>query len=102
MPRHWVNSVEDFEEFLSVVWLCAPDEFFKEDWRKEDEQLDLEKAFVELERGLGFLKEKIKDDKKIAILEQLLKDIMDAYRVSDIKNGAKLVQEMQMKAFGRI
>lgn len=55
---HWVENTNDLLDFLSYMVLYAPDDFPEEDYLSLSEQMNLEKAFDMLDKGMGFLKEK--------------------------------------------
>jgi len=49
---NWIQSYQEFYEFLAKILLCAPDDFPEEDYLPEDKQLNLERAYDELTKGL--------------------------------------------------
>lgn len=52
----WVRDKNSFWNFIGYVVLRAPDRFPVEDYLKPDEQMNLERAFVELSRGIQLMK----------------------------------------------
>jgi hypothetical protein len=96
---HWVDSIDEFYDFISLVVAYAPDEFPEEDFLEAGQQLNLDKAFDELNRGMDMLAKKIKEPEKIESLKKLLADSLSAYQGGDDVKGAHLLQEFEIKAF---
>lgn len=92
---HWVENTNDLLDFLSYMVLYAPDDFPEEDYLSPSEQMNLEKAFDMLDKGMGFLKEKISDGDQINILQRLLDESKQAYERGDDIKGAHLLQEFE-------
>ena len=91
----WVNSFEGLIDFLSLVIVHAPDEFPKEDYLRDDEQLNLDKAFAEIEQGMQYVAQRIPDQ---AVLKQLrgnLEASLAAYKRGDDVKGAHLLQDFE-------
>ncbi|WP_225782051.1 hypothetical protein [Xenophilus sp. Marseille-Q4582] len=51
----WVRDVSSFYDFIGYVVLRAPDRFPKEDYLPEAEQMNLERAFAELRKGIALV-----------------------------------------------
>mgnify|MGYP001349734952 FL=1 len=49
---HVLKDLSDFRDQISVVLLCAPDNFHQPSWMRDEDVLDLEKAFDSLRHGL--------------------------------------------------
>jgi exonuclease VII small subunit len=96
---HWVESKDDLYDFLAQVIVCAPDDFIEVDYVPADEQLNLERAFDELHRGMEYLKAEMKDAKQIEALERLLDESLQAYRKGNDVRGAHLLQDFEEMAF---
>lgn len=88
----WVKSFEGLLDFISGVIIHAPDEFPKEDYLSDDEQLTLELAFEELNHGMQFVKQKIKDEDVLIQLQSTLDASLAAYREGNDVKGAHLLQ----------
>jgi hypothetical protein len=95
----WVDSVESFRDFISVVVVHAPDEFPVEDYLRPDEQLNLEKAFAELRDGLKILINAGQNAAPAGELFELLSKSLVAYRFGKDVEGAHLLQDFEAKAF---
>lgn len=92
----WVNSFEGLVDFLSLVIVCAPDDFPLEDFLSDEEQLTLDKAFEELAGGMRFVREKIVDGDMLMRLQTILDTSLAAYRNGDDVRGAHLLQDFEM------
>jgi hypothetical protein len=91
----WVKSFEGLLDFLSLVIVHAPDEFPKEDYLADDEQLTLELSFEELNQGMQFVKQRINDGNIVMQLQYLLDASLAAYREGDDVKGAHFLQEFE-------
>ncbi|MBZ9665235.1 hypothetical protein H3221_010775 [Pseudomonas sp. LMG 31766] len=98
---NWVRDSKTLKDFLSLVIVHAPDDFPEEDYLKADEQLNLERAFAELRKGVTVLassNSKIEVDSKLnAILDKALL----AYRSGDDIQGAHTLHEFEKIAFSK-
>jgi hypothetical protein len=74
---------------------CAPDQFPKRDFLRDDEQLTLDKAFDEIERGLQFVTERISDEGALRRLRECLDASLAAFRVGDRLQGSRLLQQFK-------
>jgi hypothetical protein len=93
-PR-WVQSIDALYDFISLVVVHAPDEFPEEDYLKPEQQLTLDKAFVELRRGMDLLRAQIRDPELVARLEQMLDASYASYRAGEQVKGAHLLQDFR-------
>lgn len=91
----WIRSFEGLIDFLSVVIVHAPDDFFEEDFLSDDEQLTLESSFEGIREGMTFVRRRIQDEAVIMQLENLLDDSLAAYRQGDDVRGAGLLQRFE-------
>lgn len=91
----WVKSFEGLLDFLSLVIVHAPDEFPNEDFLSDDEQLTLDMAFKELNHGMQFVKQRIKDENVLMQLQNTLDASLAAYREGDDVKGAHLLQGLE-------
>ena len=46
------TDLHGFKDFVVYVFLCAPDNFPDDEWRRPDQKMNLERAFVGLRYGL--------------------------------------------------
>ncbi|MCB1041574.1 MAG: hypothetical protein KDC35_01450 [Acidobacteria bacterium] len=97
--KPWVRSLVHLQEFISYVIVYAPDAFPEEDYLGPDEQMSLNKAFVEMRRGVEFVRTKISDEAVLAHLEGLLEESLEAYEDGDDVKGAKLLQVFEDQIF---
>ena len=96
----WVRHLEALHDFIGHVVLGAPDSFPKEDFLKDDEQLNLDRAFEELRAGLEFVAKSESDPQFHDRLRGVLDQSLEAYRAGDRKRGAHLLQDFQDMIFG--
>ncbi len=94
-----IRSLRDYLNFLSVVIVSAPSDFRKFDFLNDDEQLNLERAFDELNFGMVFISEKLNDAEKLGDLKKLLDSSLAAYLAGDKLLGAHLLQDFEEIAF---
>jgi hypothetical protein len=97
----WVKDIDSLYNFIGVVVLRAPDKFPVLDFLPLEEQLNLEKAFDELRRGIDFIEPDMADRAKREHLTSLLDQALGAYRLGDEFKGAHLVQDFQDHIFKR-
>ena len=74
----------------------APDGFPAEDYLQPDEQLDLEKAFHELFRGMDLVDIASRDPICDRKLRAILQESLQAYRSGDDIKGAHLIQDFEV------
>ncbi|UHQ23976.1 hypothetical protein LVB77_04470 [Lysobacter sp. 5GHs7-4] len=95
-----MTNISSFRDFLSLVIVHAPDEFPEEDYFEPHEQLNLESAFQELQRGVDLLAKSGMRSSSVAELANLLDTSLLAYRTGNDVKGAHLLQELESHAFG--
>ncbi len=83
-----------YVDFLSTVLLCAPDRFPRRDWRTEDEQINLERAFQILNEKFALVSSAMTAEEKVEAM-RLLGVSRDAYRSGDRANGASAIQQFR-------
>lgn len=99
-PWGWIESEEDLFEFLSLVVVCAPDEFPVEDFLPADSQLNLERAFEELNWGMALVRQGNRQPELLASAQRLLDEALASYSRGDDVQGAHLVQDFEALVFG--
>jgi len=99
MNWNWVENKADLYDFLAQVIVCAPDDFIEVDYLPPEDQLDLEKAFVELNHGMRFIAETVKDPEELRTLQALLDEALGAYREGQHIKGAHLLQDFERLVF---
>lgn len=91
----WIKDVEDLRDMFSYVLLSAPDEFPLEDYLTPGEQMNLERAFEELQAGVA----RYVAAKAVECCA-MLSAALAAYRRGDDVAGARLLQMAEQAAFG--
>jgi hypothetical protein len=100
--HHWFNDDRGLFSFIKYVLLYAPNQFPREDYLSAEEQMDLDRAFAELNRGLQFLPAHQKSDVGLMNrLRQLLSDSLQSYRQGDDVRGGQLLNEFDLLAFAK-
>lgn len=94
-----VKNLNDLLNFLSVVLVSAPDKFRQFDFLAEEDQMNLEKAFIELDNGLGFFDRKTGNKDVVARAHELLGKSLTAYRSGDKIRGAHFLQDFEELVF---
>jgi hypothetical protein len=92
----WIKNFGGFVDFLSLVIVHAPNDFPKEDYLREDEQLTLENAFDELKNGMKFVKPRISDDAAFEALCGRLEQVLVLYRQGEETQAARLLQDFEL------
>lgn len=96
---NWVRDINSLYDFIGYVVLRAPDRFPVEDYLPADQQMNLDRAFDELRRGLGLVEPEVANDEKRKGLQQLLDESLNAYRMGDDMKGAHLLQDFEALIF---
>ena len=91
---NWIQSYQEFYEFLAKLLLCAPDDFPEEDYLPADRQLNLQRAYEELFKGLVYVQQKLDDDMYRAVVADL-RESKAAYEAGDETTGARLIQKLR-------
>jgi hypothetical protein len=94
-----VRCLDDLRNFLSVVIVSAPDKFRRFDFLPEEDQLNLGKAFAELNNGMALVERKIGDNSMLKQSGELLSESLAAYECGDIIRGAHLLQDFEELIF---
>jgi hypothetical protein len=95
----WIKDINSFYNFIGYVVLCAPDRFPVEDYLAPDQQMNLDKAFAELRKGVDLVDKAVAPDEKRATLLDLLDRSIAAYRSGDDVRGAHLLQDVEALIF---
>ena len=80
MAGSWVYDEPSLRDFISLVLFLAPDEFPREDYLSDDEQLTLDLAFDELRHGLQFVKTLQGDSPKTERARALIEEAYGRYQ----------------------
>ena len=95
----WVRDIDSFYNFIGYVINRAPNTFPVEDYLAPDEQLNLDRAFVELRHGVELMDAEIVDAQKREKLLSLLDDSIAAYRTGEDVKGAHLLHDFESLIF---
>jgi len=96
-----VAGPDELYDFIGYVVVCAPDQFPEQDFLEPGEQMNLERAFVELNGSLDSLDQEVVTPAKRPRLVELLNRSLEAYRGGDTFGGAHLLQDFQDLIFKR-
>lgn len=97
----WVRDIDTFYNFIGYVVLRAPNRFPVEDYLPADEQMTLDKAFLELRKGIAMLDPAVADEQNRRKLSSLLDASLAAYRSGDDVKGAHLLQDFEGLIFNK-
>ena len=89
-----VKDINSLYDFIGYVILCAPDNFPQRDYLPENEQMDLEAAFNELQDSLKYV-----DSLDTNKLQSLLSESHQYYKNGDEVGGAHKLQDFQNEIF---
>ena len=95
----WVKDIDSLHDFITYVYLRAPDRFPVEDFLEAHEQMTLEKAFKELSYGIELVLKDFPLANNDARLSSMLEKAYDAYTNNEIVKGAHLLQDFQNAIF---
>jgi hypothetical protein len=96
-----VHDVDSFYNFIGYVVLTAPNRFPVRDYLAQDQQMNLDRAFAELRKGLQLVAAEVSDEEKKTNLSALLDDSLTAYRTGDDVRGAHLLNAFEALIFKR-
>jgi len=86
------ERIGDLSALFGSIVLCAPDRFQKIGASDSDQKRLLEDNFKQLTLGLPLAKSRLKDKGQMALVEELIRKSLDAYRNGERLRGAKLLQ----------
>ena len=95
----WVRDIDSLYNFIGYVVLRAPDRFPKEDYLSEAEQMTLERAFVELRRGIALVEADFPGADVQRGLSARLEEALALYQSGDDVAGAHKLQEFESLIF---
>ena len=93
----WIRNLNGFLDFLSLVIVHAPNDFPKEDYLHDDEQLTLESAFKELSDGMKFVEPEVSTSAALDALRGQLDQALALYRQGDDVKGAHVLQDFEQR-----
>jgi hypothetical protein len=96
MKTHLIHDIDSLYNFIGYVVLGAPDQFPKEDYLSDEDQMTLDKAFEELRHGITLVEKDLPgadlDRGLTAVLEESLAyyrsghEVKGAHRLRDFEN----------------
>jgi hypothetical protein len=89
------TDLPGFKDYVVYVLSCAPDLFPEEEWRRPEEQMNLERAFVGLRLGLNILAQQTDDS---ALLDECTKLVDEAgaqYHAGQDHAGQSKLEELE-------
>ena len=95
MKNYGITHFEAYLDFISTIIGCAPNQFPKEDFYTNEEQLDLEKSFRLLDWKFPLVEERLRDQDLVPELRRLIQASLEAYRQDDDIKGAHLIQDFE-------
>jgi hypothetical protein len=93
-----VNDLGEFRQLLHVAVMCAPDKFPVRDFLQPQDQLTLDSAFKDLNRGIEFVRGEAIDKSK---LQAMLDQSLALYRQGRAVEGAHILQDLEDMVFGK-
>ena len=91
----WVRDIDSLYDFIGYVVLHAPNRFPREDYLSETEQMNLERAFVELRSGIALIEADFPGADQQRGLSALLDRALASYRSGADVQAAHLLQDFE-------
>jgi len=82
------NSIDELDDFIAFVVLYAPNHFLTR------HNMDLERAFVEIDSALQNCAGQIGSERKVSELARMSKDAKTFYERTEVIKGAHMLQDM--------
>ena len=95
----WVRDISSLHDFIGYVVLSAPNQFPKEDYLSDAEQMNLERAFDELRRGIALIEKDFPGADVERGLSLVLDESLAHYRAGDELRGAHRLQDFEKLTF---
>src|SRR5258708_2893504 len=95
----WVRDMKSLYNFIGYVVLSAPDAFPEEDYLQPEEQMNLERAFAELRKGIDLIETTMMNDTKRKELLSVLEESLNSYRAGNQFQGAHRLQDFEALIF---
>lgn len=89
------EDLHAFKDFIGEVIVCAPDGFIEMNWRKPDEQLTLERAFVGLRYGLELTAAEKGETELLETCRGLVEAAYADYQARDEVAGQAKLEKME-------
>ena len=97
----WVRDVNSLYNFIGYVVLRAPDQFPREDYLPDDEQLTLDKAFEELRTGVHLVQADFPERQLTGELQVILDESLALYRAGERVAAAHRLQDFSSAIFNK-
>lgn len=95
----WVRDVNSLYNFVGFVVLRAPDQFPREDYLQDNEQLTLDKAFEELRAGVQLVQADFPDRQVSGELQVILDESLALYQAGERVAAAQRLQDFSSAIF---
>jgi hypothetical protein len=95
----WVRSVDGLYNFIAYVVGYAPDSFPKEDFLPNGEQMNLQRAFEELRRGVALVEKDFPGSDAQRGLNHLLDEAMASYQAGDAQGAVTALHRFEAAIF---
>lgn len=89
------ERVGDYHALWGWLVLSAPDNFRSFDGQPVDQLAMLREAFSDIQNGFRFVRQRVKDERLLRILEEMIELSLEAYLAGDKKRGAHALQECE-------
>ena len=93
--RGGFHDLHSFKDFVTMVVVCAPDQFMHEDWRAADDQLNLDRAFAGLRYGLDLTAKEKGESPLLAQCRELVEAAHADYIAGREREGRAKMQAME-------
>lgn len=94
-----MESVDDLWNHIAYVLLCAPDQFPIEDFLADDQQMNLDRAFVQLRQGVEIAYPQAEFVDKRALLNGILDKCLALYLAGENIKAGHLLNDFQDNIF---
>lgn len=95
----WVRDVSNLYNFIGYVVLRAPDQFPREDYLRDDEQMTLDKLFDELRAGVQLVQADFPERQIFGQLQDILDESLALYRSGESVAAAHRPQAFSSAIF---
>jgi hypothetical protein len=93
------DDINGFKDFVRMYSMCAPNNFLLQEWRSNDDQWTLEKAFLALQYGISLVAKQYGEDSNIVHqLGLLARSSFDAYTLGNDDDGYQYARQLVKEA----
>lgn len=93
--RGFFHDFHGFKDFVTIVIVCAPNQFLREDWRAPDDQMNLDRAFAGLHYGLDLTANEKGESPLLAQCRELIDTAYAEYVAGRVREGRIKLQGME-------